>query len=209
MTNPSGLGVLTLGGFLLGDRRVTGQLVQVGDDAGQHPEHTGSVECDVLRLGIGLGPQVHNDPLSAIQAFQPLAALAESLQLAREVSPKVRLTWAVRAVPPALLTGPPGDLAGLLRTEELVDPARAETGSGCDLMDGQPRLIRFDDSPDPLPLGFFQTFRGETESGGELLLAPDPLSELVVGFRPSRLSIGPTAVQKTGRLTVVFCPDAT
>ena len=89
MTNPSSLGVLTLGGFLLGNRRVTGQIVQVGDDAGQHPEHTGSIERDVLRLGIGLGPQVHHDPLSAVQAFQPLAALAESLQLTREASLKV------------------------------------------------------------------------------------------------------------------------
>ena len=95
MTNPSSLSVLTLGGFLLGNRRVTSQIVQVGDDAGQHPEHTGSIERDVLRLGIGLGPQVHHDPLSAVQAFQPLAALAESLQLAREASLKVGPTWAV------------------------------------------------------------------------------------------------------------------
>ena len=55
----------------------------------------GSVERDVLRLGIGLGPQVHHDPLSAVQAFQPLGALAESLQLAREASLKVGPTWAV------------------------------------------------------------------------------------------------------------------
>ena len=43
----------------------------------------------------GLGPQVHHDPLSAVQAFQPLAALAESLQVAREASLKVGPTWAV------------------------------------------------------------------------------------------------------------------
>ena len=55
----------------------------------------GAVERDVLRLGIGLGPQVHHDPLSAVQAFQPLAALAEGLQLAREASLKVGPTWAV------------------------------------------------------------------------------------------------------------------
>ncbi len=72
-----GLGALGLTFLLVGKRWETGQVVQVGDDAGQHPEHTGSVERDVLRLGIGLGPQVHHDPLTAIQAFQPLAALAE------------------------------------------------------------------------------------------------------------------------------------
>ena len=124
MTNPSNLGVLTLGGFLLGDRRVTGQIVQVGGDAGQHPEHKGSVERDVLRLGIGLGPQIHHDPLSAVQAFQPLAALAESLQLAREASLKVGPTWVVGRFR-LLSTERPGDLVGLLRTEELVDPARS------------------------------------------------------------------------------------
>ena len=107
MTNPSSLGVLTLGGFLLGNRRVTGQIVQVGDDAGQHPEHTGSIERDVLRLGIGLGPQVHHDPLSAVQAFQPLAALAESLQLAREASLKVGPTWAVGRFRAFILQAPP------------------------------------------------------------------------------------------------------
>ena len=41
-----GLGVLTFGGFLLGDRRVTRQLVEVGDDPGRHPKHAGAVERD-------------------------------------------------------------------------------------------------------------------------------------------------------------------
>jgi hypothetical protein len=72
-----GLGVLDCGLLLVGDRRVSGQLVEVGDDVGQHPKHAGAVERDIFRLGIGLGPQVHHDPLTAIQAFQPLAALAE------------------------------------------------------------------------------------------------------------------------------------
>src|SRR5512135_3730200 len=38
---------------LLRDRREAGQTVQVGDDAGQHPEHAGAVERNVFRLGIG------------------------------------------------------------------------------------------------------------------------------------------------------------
>ena len=58
----------------------------------------------------------------------------------------------------------------------------------------------FDDGPDPLALGFFQAFRGEAEPGGDLLFAANPLSELVVGFHPSRLTISPVAVQQTGRL---------
>ena len=44
---------------------------------------------DVLRLGIGLGPQIHHDRLATVQAFQPLAAPAESFQLAREAGLKV------------------------------------------------------------------------------------------------------------------------
>jgi hypothetical protein len=48
-------------GPLLGTRRETGQLVQVGDDPGQHPEHSGAVERHGFRLGIGLGPQVHRE----------------------------------------------------------------------------------------------------------------------------------------------------
>src|SRR4051794_33826731 len=49
------LSALALDGFLLGDRRVLHQLVEVGDDPGQHPKHAGAVERHVFRLGIGLG----------------------------------------------------------------------------------------------------------------------------------------------------------
>ena len=48
-----------------------------------------------------------------------------------------------------------------------------------------------DDGPDPLPLGFFEPFGGEAEPGGQPLFALNPLVELVVGFHPSRLTIGP------------------
>ena len=63
-------------------------------------------------------------------------------------------------------------------------PTRAEAGGGRDLTDGQPRLMGFDDGPDPLPLGPFQAFRGQAEPGGEPLLAPEPLFQLVVGSIP-------------------------
>src|SRR3954466_9857873 len=43
------LGVLALDGFLLGDWRVTRHLVEVGDDAGQHPKYAGAVERHVFR----------------------------------------------------------------------------------------------------------------------------------------------------------------
>src|SRR3954449_8729810 len=67
----------------------------------------------------------------------------------------------------------------------------------------------FDDGPDPLLLGFFETFRGEAQPGGQPLLASNPLAELVVGFHPSTLIPVPAAVQKTGRLMAGFCADAT
>jgi hypothetical protein len=145
----SGLGGLALGPTLGGDRWVSRQLVEVGDDPGQHPEHTGAVERHVLRLRIGLGPQVHHDPLATVQAFQPLVAPAERLQLIREAGRNVGLT---RAAPSALLTEPSGDLAGLVRTEELLDPTRTEPGGGRDPADRQPRLMGFGDGPDPLAL---------------------------------------------------------
>src|SRR3954452_3784720 len=90
----------------------------------------------------------------------------------------------------------------------MVDPARAEVGRGRDLADGQLRLVGFDDGPDPLAPGFFQAFRGEAEAGGELLLAPDLLIELIVGFRPCRLCIRPAAVQQTGQLMAGFWSNA-
>ena len=90
-----------------------------------------------------------------------------------------------------------------------MDPARTETGGGRDLADGQPRLMGFDDGPDPLTLGLFQAFGGEAEPGGDLLFAANPLFELVVGFHSSRLTISPVAVQQTGRLMACFWSDAT
>src|SRR5690349_16765707 len=50
--------------------------------------------------------------------------------------------------------------------------------------------------------------RGEAEACGNLLLAANPLLELVVGFHPSRLTVSPVAVQQTGRLMATFCSDA-
>src|SRR4051812_9764631 len=99
--------------------------------------------------------------------------------------------------------------ASLVRTEELVDPARTEPGRGRDLTDGQPRLMGLDDGPDPLALGLFQTFGGEAEPGCDLLFAANPLIQLVVGFHPSRLTISPVAVQQTGQLTACSWSNAT
>jgi hypothetical protein len=110
----------------------------------------------------------------------------------------------VGVISPPLLVEPPGDLAGLVQAEGLVDPAWAQAGRGRDLADGQPRLMGFDDGPDPLPLSPFQAFRGQAELGGEPLLASDPRFQLVVGFHPSRPSIGRVAVQRTGRLRTRF-----
>ena len=76
-------------GLLLGNRRETGQFVQVGDHAGQHPKHTGAVEGDVFRLRIGFGPKIDHDHLPAVQPFQPLSAPTEGVQLPREAGLKV------------------------------------------------------------------------------------------------------------------------
>jgi hypothetical protein len=58
----------------------------------------------------------------------------------------------------------------------------------------------FDDGPDSLALGVVQVLRGEAQACGKLLLAANPLSELVVGFHCSGLTMSPVAVQQTGRL---------
>ena len=86
---PPSLGVLDFGYLLVGDRRESGPLVEVGDDAGQHPEHMGAVERDVFRLGIGLGPRIDHDHFPAVQTVQPLAAPAEGIQLARKAGLKI------------------------------------------------------------------------------------------------------------------------
>jgi len=67
----------------------------------------------------------------------------------------------------------------------------------------------FDDGPDSLPLGFFEPFGGEAKPGGKPLLAPNPPSELIVGFHHSRLTIDPVTVQETGRLMASFRSNAT
>src|SRR5204863_5291094 len=97
---------------------------------------------------------------------------------------------------------------GFFRAQELVDPTRAEPRGRRDLSERQPRLMGFDDGPDPLSLGFFEPFRGEAQPGGQPLFALNPLAELVVGFHPSRLSTVPAAVQQTGRLMPGFWSGA-
>jgi hypothetical protein len=67
----------------------------------------------------------------------------------------------------------------------------------------------FDDGPDPLPLGFFKPGRSKAQPGGKPLFAPDSLSQLVVGFHPTRLSISLPPVQETGRLIPVSWSNAT
>ena len=155
MAGTPGLGVLDCGLLLVGDRRVSGQLVEVGDDVGQHPKHAGAVERDVFRLGVGLGPQVHHDQFPAVQAFQPLAAPARGLPAGQKVGQALGrgrlLAWFVGSVRPALLTVATGDLAGV--------PTGAETRGGRDLADGQTRLMGFGAGPDSLSLGPFRAFR--------------------------------------------------
>ena len=129
MADAPGLGVLAFGFLRVGERRETGQLVEVGDNAGQHPKHTGAVGGDVFRLRIGLESKIDHDHLPAVQPFQPLSAPTEGVQLPREAGLKVGmdldggrlLTWVVGVISPPLLAEPPGDLAGLVRAEELVD----------------------------------------------------------------------------------------
>ena len=104
-----------------------------------------------------------------------------------------------------LLTQPAGDLTCLVRTGELVDLVRTETGRGRDLADGQPRLVGLDDGPDPLALGFCQALRGKADPSGQLLFAANLHFELVMGFHPSGLTISPLAVRQPGRLSVVLC----
>lgn len=142
MAGPPFLSVLAFGSTLVAPRRVSGQFVEVGDGAGQRAEHAWVVERDVSRLRIGLGPKIDHDPLPAVQTFQPLEAPAEGFQLPREAGLEVgrdqggdRLrTWVVGVVSPPLPAEPPGDLAGPIRAEELVDPAlllmRADAGTG-------------------------------------------------------------------------------
>ena len=67
----------------------------------------------------------------------------------------------------------------------------------------------FDDGPDSLALGVVQALRGEAEACGNLLLAANPLLELVVGFHSSRLTMSPVAVQQTGRLMACIWSNAT
>ena len=57
-------------------------------------------------------PQVHHDPLPAIQAFQPLAAPAEGFQLARKAGLKVGLTLGGSRLLTPLLTVATGGSRG-------------------------------------------------------------------------------------------------
>ena len=129
-----GLGVLALG-LLLGDRRETGQFVEVGDDVGEHPEHSGDGRTRRTRCRDRFRGEGSSRP-------SPRALVAPGHSWNRP-----RRTYQSRPQgdlggrrgpgqgppldPP--LTEPPEDLAGLFRAQKLVDSTRAEPLGGRDL----------------------------------------------------------------------------
>ena len=162
---PPGLGVLAFGSLRVGERRETGQLVEVGDNAGQHPKHTGAVGGDVFRLRIGLEPKIDHDHLPAVQPFQPLSAPMEGVQLPPRGGSEGRrpdldggrlLTWVVGVISPPLLAEPPGISRASSEPRSwwtrlgLRPVARTRCGRW-----SSPELIGFDDGPDPLLLSPF------------------------------------------------------
>ena len=134
-----GLGVFALG-LLLGNRRETGQVVQVGDDAGQHPEHSGTVERDVLAVGIGLRAAGSPRPSPRDPSrSRPLAALAEGVQSRPQGVPGGRRGPWRRGPPPdhAARLSHWGISRDSIRAQELVDPIRANPCGGRDVTDRQ------------------------------------------------------------------------
>ena len=51
------------------------------------------------------------------------------------------------------LTEPHGDLVRLVRLEQLMNTGRTQAGGTRYLPDGQPRILRCNNGPDPFPLG--------------------------------------------------------
>jgi hypothetical protein len=93
VTDAPGLRVL---GFtlLVGDRQGIGRLVKLGDHAVRHPRHMGAIERDEWRLGIGVGPHVYYDQLSAVQPFKPRTTPTAGIQIALDAVREVGETRA-------------------------------------------------------------------------------------------------------------------
>ena len=119
MADTPGLGVLG-SALLLGQRREPGQYVQVGDDPAQHPQNAGAIECDVLRLQVGLGAEVHDGALTTLQELQSLKALTEGGHLGREPGLEVGLALGEDRILAPPLAEPSGDLPCFLRAERCL-----------------------------------------------------------------------------------------
>ena len=148
------------------DGREAGQLVQVGVDAGQHLEHAGrsnetySVSESVSGRGLTTTISPRSSRFSHSRHRRKASNSPARWPEGRHGPGWGRLlTWVAGVISPPLLAEPPGDLAGLVRAEGLVDPAWAQPGRGRDVTDRQDRLMGFDEAPDPFPLGFFEPSR--------------------------------------------------
>jgi len=154
---PPGLGVPDFASLLVDDRRETGQLVEVGDDAIQHPKHAGTVKRDGTVSGSVSGRRFTTTSSQRSRHSNHSRHRLEDCQLGARGEPEGRRgrgrlpAWFVGSVRPAPLTVATGDLAGV--------PTGAETRGGRDLTDGQTRLMGFGAGLDPLSLGPFQAFR--------------------------------------------------
>jgi hypothetical protein len=80
----------------------------------------GAVGCDVLRLRVGLGAEVHDDALTTLQKLQSLKVLTEGGHLGREPGLEVGLALEGDRILATPLAEPSGDLPRSLRAQRCL-----------------------------------------------------------------------------------------
>jgi hypothetical protein len=61
------------------------ELIQVGCDSFQHADPTPRpIESNKLRLGICIGPKIHNHVFATLQSLQPVSAASQHLNFFRQ-----------------------------------------------------------------------------------------------------------------------------
>jgi hypothetical protein len=138
------------------------QCLSIRDNPSQDTQHTGVIEPYKCGMRIGVGAHIDDNHLTTLPLLEPADAPPEHCDLASKVCPyrgcgrrvsRVGLPFS-SDVTITKVGESPGNVAGFMVLEDLMDTAAAQARRRGDVADGEAGLMGRNDGPDTFALGF-------------------------------------------------------